>query len=365
VLRLVLINIRNTLILLALAYFSIPLATAAWSLFEPWFTKPDNKRVHLINYKDEPWAEQHFKEFRETETDYLGYVVWRRKPYSGHTINVDTAERIRVTPPISELPAAPVTYFFGGSTMWGFGARDEMTIPAYYQTISRESAVNYGESGWTAHQSLNQLMELMAVGRRPAGVVFYDGLNEVEQKCRRENNFYSHSNEQRIRDALEYESTEIGYYLRPIKAAAKSTATAIFGRNPDNKKVYDCNTDPQKAELVAEALLRDWMIAKYIAESNGARFFAFLQPVAFLSKTRLSHLQPGDLDAELRKQFETVYPLIRAKMRERDIGIDISGILDLDDYYYIDFGHLSPNGNRIIAEGMRKAMTTPTPASGG
>ena len=35
-LKLILINIRNTLILLALAYFSIPIATAAWSLLAPW-----------------------------------------------------------------------------------------------------------------------------------------------------------------------------------------------------------------------------------------------------------------------------------------------------------------------------------------
>ena len=52
-------------------------------------------------------------------------------------------------------------------------------------------------------------------------------------------------------------------------------------------------------------------------------------------------------------------------MKERGIGIDMSGAMDLDEYLYVDICHLSPNGNRIIAEGMRKAMTTPTPASGG
>lgn len=368
-LKLILINIRNTLILLALAYFSIPIATAAWSRLEPWFAKPD-KRAHYINYKNEPWAEQHFKEFREweKESNYLPYVIWRHEPYSGQTINVDR-ERIRVTPPISGIPAAPATYFFGGSTMWAEGVRDDKTIPAYYQALSRETAVNYGEGGWTAHQSLNQLMEVMAGGRRPATVVFYDGVNEVLAKCSRGNDFFSHLSEKHIQAAMEYEPTEIGYYLQPIKAAAKSVATLIFGRNPDNKKIYDCDTDPQKADLVAGALVRDWAIAKYVAESNGARFFAFLQPVAFLSKTRLSQFQPDELSgkygAGLGKQYETLYPLIRAKMRERGIGIDLSGILDLDDYYYIDFCHVSPNGNQVIAEAMRKAMTTPTTASGG
>jgi hypothetical protein len=363
-LKLALINIRNTLILLALAYFSIPIATAAWSALEPWFAKPD-KRGHFINYKNDPWAVQHFKEFHDAEGgEYHRYVIWRHKPYSGQTLNIDK-EGVRVTPPISGLPAAPATYFFGGSAMWGEGASDETTIPAHYEALSRETAVNYGEGGWTAHQSLNQLMEVMAAGRKPTTVVFYDGFNEILAKCSRGNDFFSHLSEKHIRDELEYEPTEVGYYLRSIKAAAKSVATGIFGRNPDNKKVYDCNTNPQKADLVAEALLRDWAIAKYVAESNGARFFAFLQPVAFLSKTKLSQLSPEELDAELGQQFETVYPLIRAKMKERGIGIDMSGTMDLDDYFYVDICHLSPNGNRVIAEGMRKAMTTSTPASGG
>jgi hypothetical protein len=99
-------------------------------------------------------------------------------------------------------------------------------------------------------------------------------------------------------------------------------------------------------------------MARYIAEDDGARFFAFLQPVAFQSKTRLSQIEFKKRDAEVSKQFEAVYPLIRAKMKESGIGIDLSGILDHDDYIYIDTCHVSPNGNRLIAEGIWKAMAT-------
>jgi len=190
-LKLILINIRNTLILLALAYFSIPIVTAAWSLLGPWFKKPD-ERAYLINYKNESWAELHFKELRQLEgqLQYRAYVIWRHKPYSGQTINIDRAEGIRVTPPDPGLRATKATYFFGGSAMWGLGASDEKTIPSYYQTLSRETAVNFAETGWTAHQSLNQLMEVIAAGHRPATVVFYDGSNDILAKCSRGNNFF-------------------------------------------------------------------------------------------------------------------------------------------------------------------------------
>lgn len=362
-LRIILINIRNTLLLLALIYFSIPVVTEANSLLETWFPQPDNKRAKLVNYKDDPWAEQYFAEYDELKSDYVGYVAWRRKPFSGQTITVDAAQGIRVTPAIPGLSGRP-TYFFGGSVMWGEGARDDMTIPAYYQSFAREPAVNFGESAWTAHQSLNQLMKVMVAGQRPANIVFYDGGNDVLNKCSRENNFFSHMNERQIRDAIEYKPTEFGYYGRTVKDAAKSIATALFGpKQEKNTKFFDCDTNPQKAELVAEALISDWKIAKYVAEDNGARFFAFLNPVSYLSKTRLSHLAPEEKAAEIGKQFETVYPLIRAKMKEHGIGTDLSGILDRDEYYYIDSAHVSPNANRLIAEGIWKAMSAPVQSS--
>lgn len=358
-LKLILINIRNTVILLALAYCSIPIISAGLALIQP---APVDRRVELVNYKDVPWAEQHFREVLELKTDFLGYVGWRLKPYAGKTINIDKAQQIRVTPPIPGVLATPATFFFGGSTMLGMGAPDDMTIPAYYQGLSRETAVNYGVSAWAAHQSVNQLMQVMTSGMRPTTVVFYDGVNEIANKCRRENNFYSYSNERSIRDALEYQPTDLGYYWRPVKTATKSAARWLFGEGGkrDAKKFYDCDTDPKKADLVATALLDDWVTAKYVAESHGAHFFAFLQPVAFLSpKTRWSHSEPNAADeryAELSKQFETVYPLIKAKMQERKIGIDISGILDRDEDYFIDFCHVSPNANKIIAEAMKTAI---------
>jgi len=161
-----------------------------------------------------------------------------------------------------------------------------------------------------------------------------------------------------MRDALEHQPTDANYYLRSIKEATKDLSSAMFGRNP-NRGSVDCSTNPQKADLVAEALINDWTMAKHIAEDNGARFFAFLQPMAFLSKTRLSHIQPAVLDPKIGAQYETVYPLIRAKMKEHAIGNDLSDILDIDDYFYIDFCHVSPNGKAI-----RKAMTTSTKISG-
>jgi hypothetical protein len=183
--------------------------------------------------------------------------------------------------------------------------------------------------------------------------VFYDGANEVLHKCRVENDYFSHSNEARIRDSLEYKPTEFGYYARPVMAVVKSLVAGLGGK-PKNAKFYDCASDPKKADLVAEALVQDWLAARQVSELSGARFTAFLQPIAYFSKSRLSHLK---LDEDLGEQYKAVYPLIRAKMSQRGVGIDLTNVLDHDDYYFIDFCHVSPNGNEIIAQAMSKTLS--------
>ncbi|MGE0004591.1 MAG: hypothetical protein AB7S92_03275 [Parvibaculaceae bacterium] len=353
-LRLILVNLKNTIVLAAVLFLCIPLISSTAKLITRTFFPDEDSRARLINYEKLPWAKQHFKEFNDLDIDYFGYVAWRRKPFAGSTITIDPVERIRITPPIPGL-SEHRTYFFGGSTMWGSGSTDDTTIPAYYQQVAREIAVNYGESGWTAHQSLNQLMKLVAEGRKPANVVFYDGANEIAHKCRVENNFFSHSNESRIDDALEYKPTELGYYARPVISVARSLAADLAGV-PKHAKFYDCTSDARKADLVAEALVQDWLIARQVTELGGGRFTAFLQPIAYLSKSRLTELK---LDEDLGEQFKAVYPLIRAKMIQRGIGVDLSTVLDRDEFYFIDFCHVSPNGNEAVARAMKEALSPP------
>jgi hypothetical protein len=72
-----------------------------------------------------------------------------------------------------------------------------------------------------------------------------------------------------------------------------------------------------------------------------------LQPVTYFSNSKLEHLKLSDIE---RKQFEAVYPLIRQKMAERPGLHDLTGVLDRPEHVYIDFCHLSPNGNRHVAQ---------------
>lgn len=342
---------------LALALFLlIPIGNLIGRTIDAIWPQQD-VRTKLINYQNEPWdtlwAARHFAEYRALRTEFFSYLGWRRRPFTGETINIDATHRIRHTPQTTAA-GAPSAYFFGGSTMWGTGAPDAQTIPALFQRATGAHVQNFGESGWAAHQSLNQLIKLYVSGHRPDLVVFYDGVNDVSHKCRRENDFWSYDRQAQIRQALAHRPGEIGYYAQPVLNLARNLAVSFGPKQA--KRFYDCDTNTAKAELVAEQLLADWKLAALLVQSYGGRFRAYLQPVAYFSQTRLQHL---NLDPALGRQYQAIYPIFRRKMAEQGIGTDLTTALDHDAYLYIDFCHVSPNGNTLIAARIARDLAAP------
>ena len=76
-------------------------------------------------------------------------------------------------------------WFFGGSTMWGTGASDSQTIPSHFNSLTNMSVYNFGQGGWNSRQSLNQLINAIGDNNNPSVVIFYDGVNDIQQ-CRSE-----------------------------------------------------------------------------------------------------------------------------------------------------------------------------------
>lgn len=315
---------------------------------------------HLFpNYENVDWALDHFTEYDNlTKGYYEAFYGWRRPPMQGKTINIDEQGRRR-TFRSTDTEQDKVIAFFGGSTTWGTGANDETTIPSFFARLNPDyEAVNFGETGYLAHQSLNLLMKEYFNGFRPDVAVFYDGVNDVWNKCRRENDEFSDSREHMVRLFLD-EREEESYLelIGPLMDFIGRTKRTL-----ENKQrvasPYDCHEDPGKAERIARVLLSDWLLAKQLVESGGGEFVAVLQPQAYGGTSRLDHLK---LDGSLGQQYEAVYPkIVELLDREfpelRDSFVDLRTALDRDGYFYIDWCHLSPNGNEIIAQRIDEAV---------
>jgi lysophospholipase L1-like esterase len=338
ILRVVAINFALLSSLLVILFVLVPLADQAWP------DNPPQRYKGLPNYRQADWVDTHFAEWAGLGTEYHSFVGWRRSPFAGQTIVIEAPYGERRTP----LPAGaaePSVYFFGGSAMWGTGARDQDTIPALYAQATGRIARNFGESGYIAHQGLEMLLWLLATGQRPDVVVFYDGVNDVAQKCVAGHNLFSHAQEGRISSRLRNSPGSLAYF-----------ATPLLGWFGDNDVLgSDCDDDPAKAKAVAQSILDDWKTARAVAEAHGIRFYAVLQPVIYSSQTLRDHLKPKGREEERRRQFEAVYPLLRAELNALGFA-DFTEVLDVDEYIYIDYCHLSPNGNALIAEAMTRLV---------
>jgi lysophospholipase L1-like esterase len=237
-------------------------------------------------------------------------------------------------------------YFFGGSTMWGLGSPEPQTIPSLFSTATAIHSENYGEIGYTSHQSLVLLLQLLQAGHRPALVIFYDGANDVAIKCERGMTPESHGEEREIRSLLRGSDTpsSFAHYLKPVVRLGERINSQISKSLAVSK--YDCDTDRGKAQAVAENLIRDWQFAKLLTESFGGRFVAFLQPVVYYSRSPQDHLK---LPANLDRQYQAVYPLIREAIARGGQFQDLASVLDLDEPIFTDFNHVTPKGNQIVA----------------
>ncbi len=175
---------------------------------------------------------------------------------------------------------------------------------------------------------------------------------------------FSHSREYLIRTLLQENSAENSYWsvIQPLKIFLDKARRTLENLQHAQSSHYDCTEDAHKAELIARVLLSDWMIVKQLVESYGGTFIAVLQPQAYGSKSRLDHLELND---ELGRQYRVLYPLIVALLdREfaalKDNFVDLRAALDQEDYFYIDWCHLSPNGNEIIARQISDAVAKRT-----
>lgn len=329
-------------------------------------------RANLPNYDSINWASKHFKEFSELKSEYKSYIGWRRLAYSGETININ-GDGIRTTPQ-SELTTEEslLAVFLGGSTLWGTGSDDKNTIPAIFSKITagKYRTLNLGESGYREFQSYLMLLQEINKGLKPDVVISYAGANEI-YGFKSELNALSNSREYQIRTIMKGQDTRGNlddlnltfgnFFIGPLKSfITKLKIRASLNKGQD---YYGYDLSNERTEQVAKALLDSWIEEKQLAEKNGAIFIAALQPNIAVGNPYTEYLK---INKEFIKPFELLYPVILRKLQEpgyKDIQnsfIDLSDVFNVKDYIYIDYCHVSPNGNYIIAEKLMNFLRNKT-----
>ena len=342
------------IILINLVTFAILLVLVNWACGR--FLKAQDaqlKRDELPNFADNrAYAKQVFRDYNSVKHQYEPFVGWKCLPYQGKTLTI-SAQGERVHKPDSLCGQTRTVHFFGGSTMWGEGSDDQHTIPALFNKENPGDEVyNHGQLAYNTRQELDALISFYSKGNKADLIIFYDGVNDAAFLCPSEiKQLPAHRLVPMYREKLYTGKTAVVkeivtkiFFENILRATRKLTAE----QGPENSP-YDCVRTPGKAEEIADIMMKNWELAHEIVTNRGGKFIAVLQPAAFIGNPRTDHLK---LDEELGKNFSEVYKHIKRKIEERKHPWihDLSNSFDGNEYIFIDFCHVSPNGNEIIAK---------------
>jgi hypothetical protein len=347
-------------ILINLAVFAVLVFVVNWAC-GIYLKKADRvNRAELPNFRENTeHAKAVFADYHRVQHRYEPFVGWRTVPYKGKTTNISKAGLRTHDPEASEASGQRVVRFFGGSTMWGEGSDDQHTIPALFNALQPQYKVyNHGQLAYNTRQELDQLISVYSKNERTDLVIFYDGVNDAAFLCPKViQDLPAHRLVPMYREKLYTTKSEIvkdltfDVFIGNIMAVIQK---ATYRPYPETS-LYDCAGSPEKAEAVAEMMMKNWEMANEIVTRRNGKFIAILQPAAFIGQPRTDHL---DLDEELGKNFQEIYGRLKQKIHERKHPwiVDMSSKFDNDEYIFIDFCHVSPNGNEIIAAEVSKIV---------
>ena len=341
-------------------------------------------RETVSYYKSQDWAEQYWTEHRRSDVErYHPYVVWRRSPFHGSTIEIDS-RGFRVTPGARCAAGSYTVFAFGGSTMWGTGSPQWGTIPAYLQsglatTMRRPvCVVNLGESGWVSSQEVVLLISLMENGYRPDLELFYDGVNDI-YAAYQTGEAVSHMNltavEQRFNKSTQ--TSLLGQWIRSryLFRVAGHLATSMRRESEADGNLDTYQTRgleaPAVSAAVARAYLANYTIVEALSCSYGFNSVFFWQPSAgagsklFTAEEKVIVRRIAPAHATLSESVTMAVEDAASHGRYPNLH-SLVGVFDaVPSSVWIDGAHVTPAGNRMIADRILSIIADPGTLSAG
>jgi lysophospholipase L1-like esterase len=373
---------------------SLSLAALVWRSASERARPEVPDRTEADTYSDRSWVQQYYAEFDSSHVvQWKPYVYWRRRPYQGDYINVDS-NGLRITPRPRRRPqgsGTPVKIFmFGGSSLWGTGARDGFTIPALlasglqHQGLAAE-VVNFGETGYVSTQGLITLLLRLREGQRPDVVIFYDGVNDTfsayqqlvagipQNESNRVAEFNLSKADQLTRRAFMV-LREVANRLVTVavmKALLRKLSPPVEGDSavtvtrPDHPAAHGRSLSGD----VITTYLGNLELLQALSEHYHFKALAYWQPTIFQKPhlTKYERSQRDQVEAMAGFFQETYATVRRTALPQSPAAQDLSGLFaDVRDPLFVDWVHLGESGNAMIAKRMTKdilGVTTGRPAA--
>jgi len=338
-----------------------------------------NTRAAGAAYGGADWPYEYEREFeRLLAFDPKPFVHWTVRPCRGAYTNVGE-DGYRVVPG-AELAGRDdlKVHCFGGSTMFGLGARDEGTIPAALQRLLRArghdvAVANRGQLGHISTQEIISLQQSLKHGARPDVALFFDGYNDLQtaewsgradslmNDDIRSAEFDLLGKERRgdlLRAALQ------GAMPRTLRYVRKLTGIDLRGTSDRHRPVglSEDQLAPLARSFVA-VYAANVRLARLLARDCGFEVIFVWQPMLASKKIKSpdeKKWESIDIDVALRRRFlATVVAELRRcpGLAGAPDVVDLSALFDEEARaIYIDYCHLSEEGNAVVAEALVPAL---------
>jgi lysophospholipase L1-like esterase len=335
------------------------------------FSDVNDPRSVADCYANKEWVNDYYKELRAcNQSIWEPYVYWRRKPFNGEYINVN-ADGLRNTAliqhPFSMDDPQSAIFFFGGSSMWGEGVRDEYTIPSITGLELSKNGYNlrlknFGETGFVSTQDVIRLMLELKKGNIPDYVVFYGGLNDVISSLENGRAGIPMNEDSRGREYNSLSSKKksvlnLFYSLRTL-----ATIRFIKSKITHRQKSWEFSKD--ELELLVEKTVQQYneniRLINALGRQYGFKSIFYWQPSIFY-KSVLSPYEKSIVKKEvsLKKVMEKLnselYPedLVHENIRFYNLTYMFSSETDP---LFIDWYHTGETGNILISKRIVKDL---------
>jgi lysophospholipase L1-like esterase len=331
-------------------------------------------------YSTQTWAAQYWDEFASSrKSQYHPFVVWRRAPFKGTTINIDQ-NGVRLTPGANCAANSFKVFTFGGSTMWGTGSPDWGTIPAYLQAGLEKlrkgpiCVMNFGESAYVSTQSVVELLVQLQSGNVPNWVIFYDGPNDVYtgyQSGRTD----VHENVDMLAARFENrEAAQSGPLMKLLKSfhlfSLSDSLVGKLSQKPQaSPKLITYESKGIDAAVLSESVVQRYLgtykIVDGLAHEYGFKYFFFWPPHISMTQKPLMREEKDlklSIDPALNKLYHSVYRRIEPLAVVYENLYYMAKIFDeYEPLVWLDDAHVTPEGNRLIAQKMLQVIMDGSP----
>ncbi|MCP5404831.1 MAG: SGNH/GDSL hydrolase family protein [Pseudomonadaceae bacterium] len=294
---------------------------------------------------------------------YKPFVEYAERPVDGRFMNV-TGQHVRANRDEQpELVGGKGTvYVFGGSTTFGYGVKDNETIPAALERAlsGKYKVFNLGAGGYYSTIERIRFLNLLAEGFVPEVAVFVDGLNDFYHTQVPDESWLS----PQIAKTLEFDPL---WWLRgQVMEMARFSSSARFlvklVRGQQDEEVALPDAAPaDKLERVTTRLTHNRVTLAGVCKAYGIRCLFVQQPVPTYHYDGSRTLAPAKyvrLNVGQHVNSGKGYEMMAARRAELDREVPTLWLQDLaiDGPMYVDTVHYTPAFNAVIAAEIAKAI---------